>query len=57
MQKELLLTLLFFQLEMQGGIFHSCCSFTVTWKKRQNIQHLKEDKPITDYLINLFFFP
>lgn len=26
------LTLLFFQLEMHGGIFHSCCSFTVTCK-------------------------
>jgi len=23
-------TLAFFQLEMQGGIFHSCCSLTVT---------------------------
>jgi len=25
-----LVTLAFFQLEMHGGIFHSCCSFTVT---------------------------
>jgi len=27
---EGLVTLAFFQLEMHGGIFHSCCSFTVT---------------------------
>lgn len=25
-------TLAFFQLDMQGGIFHSCCSFTLTFR-------------------------
>lgn len=28
-------TLAFFQLEMQGGIFHSCCSFTVIYAEQR----------------------
>lgn len=27
------ITFAFFQLEMHGGIFHSCCSLTVIWNK------------------------
>ena len=29
---SMIITFAFFQLEIQGGIFHSCCSLTVTWK-------------------------
>lgn len=33
-------TFAFFQFEMQGGIFHSCCSLTVIYKKgeQKNLQ-------------------
>lgn len=33
------ITLAFFQLEMHGGIFHSCCSFTVIYDKREKLCH------------------
>lgn len=35
------ITLAFFQLEIHGGIFHSCCSLTVIYNKKEKLCQAK----------------